>query len=102
MLVVDLIESQVLDDLFHIEKLDNKHSVFSKALTDAFRHRVQLFEMKEHPGSVDHIECAIKRASDISVEERLKRFNAAVVCNAGCRSRRLHSENGISEILVVF
>src|SRR5215470_7789652 len=102
MLVMDLIESQVLDDLLHVEKLDNKHAIFSKAFPDAFGNRVQFFKMKKHTGGVDHIEGLIERSREIQVKEGLKRFDSLVVCNGGCRPARFHSKHRVSQVLVVF
>src|SRR4051794_11378035 len=59
MLVIDLVESQVLDDLFHIEKLDYKNAVLLEAVPYAFRYRMQFLEMEEHTGSIDHIEVPV-------------------------------------------
>ena len=65
MLVIDLVEREVLDDLLHIEKLNNEYTVTGEAFADTFSDGVQLLEMEENTGRVDHVEPAAERARNI-------------------------------------
>src|SRR5581483_4504897 len=47
MLVIDLVESQVLDDLLHIQKLHDKDSITFQAGPDTVGHGVQFLEMEK-------------------------------------------------------
>lgn len=81
MLVINLIESQIFDDLLHVKELDDKHAVVFQRAADAFGDGMQFLEMEEDPGSIDHIELSAQRLSDFFIEECLQRLDAAAVSN---------------------
>src|SRR5207244_5745064 len=53
MLVVDLIEREVLDDLFHVKELDDKNAVVLKTLANSIGDGMQFLEMEEHAGCIN-------------------------------------------------
>src|SRR2546423_9480068 len=73
-LVVDLIERQILDDLFHVEKLDHKDAVVLETLSNPISHGMQFLEMEKHAGGIDQVELSIQPARDRAIEEVVKRF----------------------------
>src|SRR3954470_17973142 len=85
MLVVDLVESQVRDDLFHVEKLDDKNAVWLEAVSNTIGDRMQFLEMEEDAGSVDDIEGPVEGRREIRVEETLNSLDASVVRHCGRR-----------------
>ena len=52
-LVIDLIKSQVIDDLLHVEELDDEDAVFGQAFTNAFGDGMELLQVEEDSSRVD-------------------------------------------------
>src|SRR4249920_3093594 len=99
MLVIDLIESQVLDNLLHVEKLNDKYAVRLQALSNAVCHRVQFLQVEEHSGSIDDVELSIQGTGDSIVEKRMNRIDAISICDRRRRRGRFNSKHGISKRL---
>ena len=69
MLVIDLVEGAVLDDLLHVEELDDEHAVVAQRSRMPSRDGMQFFQVEEDAGRVDGMELAVQVAGDFVIEE---------------------------------
>ena len=79
MLVIDLIEGAVVDDLFHVEELNDEHPVRPQRLADAVAHGVQFLEVKEDAGGVDRVKLLAQPQGRFAIEEGVERGNARLL-----------------------
>src|SRR6266542_2593448 len=89
MLVVDLIESHVLDNPLHVEELNNKDAVVAQTFANALGDRMQLLKMEKYAGRVDSVEVSAQAACRFAVEEGVERRHASLLGKPRCRLRRL-------------
>src|SRR5438094_335872 len=81
MLMIDLVEGEVLDDLLHVQELNDEDAIIPETLANSVRDRMQFFQMEKHSRGIDHIELAIQRTGDVVVEEGVKRFDPVFICD---------------------
>jgi len=56
MLVIDLVESEVFDDPFHVKELNDEDSIVLETFPNALGDGMQFFKVEEHTGGVDEVE----------------------------------------------
>ena len=55
MLVINLVECQIFYNALHVEKLNDKDTIFPQKLPDAIGNRMEFFQMKENACSINDI-----------------------------------------------
>src|SRR5581483_1155568 len=98
-LVVDLIESEILYDPLHVEKLYDEYAVLVQCLAYGIRDGVQLLQVKEDAGSIDNVEFPVQLAGNLQIEELVYRWNARLVGEPRGGPGGFHSQDVVAQIL---
>jgi hypothetical protein len=56
MFMIDLVKSPIFDYPFHVQKLNNKHSVAAQSFAYTVSHGMQFFKMKEDTSGINDVE----------------------------------------------